>query len=358
MLNAPYASVPIAQPPQRNRFRVKAARRVTLILLVLLIAGAGGAWIDLQQFARRQAGQDDTPVVISVAPGQSFTQLTGELSRHNIISSKYRFRLLARLRGEDKQLKAGEYALASSMTPLQVLDALVRNKVLQYRLTVPEGFNLAQIAAEIARLDLADAAVFKDLVHDPNLAASLGYRADSLEGYLYPETYYFAKDVTPRKIIETMVRRFDAQFPEAWRQRAAQLKMSVHQVVTLASIIEKETGAPQERPLISSVFHNRLKKKMRLESDPTVIYGIKDFDGNLTRNHLITPSPYNTYLIAALPSGPIANPGRAAIEAALFPVQSDFLYFVSKQDGTHTFSRTYREHSAAVRKYQLHRQGQ
>jgi UPF0755 protein len=335
---------------------VKAARRATLILIVLLIAGAAGAWIDLRRFAQRPAGPDDTPVVLSVAPGQSFGRLASELKGHRIVSSTIRFRLLARLRGEDKQLKAGEYALTSTMTPLQVLDTLVRNKVLLYRLTIPEGYNHLQIAAGIASLNLADAVAFQELVNDPGLAASLGHRVDSLEGYLYPETYYFPKGVTARKIIETMVQRFNAQFPEAWRQRAAQLNMSVHQVVTLASMIEKETGASQERPLISSVFHNRLKKKMRLESDPTVIYGLKNFDGNLTRKHLITPSAYNTYLIRALPAGPIANPGRAALEAALFPAQSDYLYFVSKKDGTHTFSKNYREHSAAVRKYQLRRQ--
>lgn len=315
-------------------------------------------WIDLQYFARRPAGSEDTPVVVSVVSGQSLSRVADELSRHGIISSGFRFRLIAHLRGEDKQLKVGEYALTSTMTPLQVLDALVRNKVLLHRLTIPEGFNHAQIAAEIARLELGDAAAFRSLVNDPSLAAGLGHRVASLEGYLFPDTYYFPKGVSARKIIETMVGHFNAQLSQAWRQRSEQLNLSVHQVVTLASIIEKETGDPRERPLISSVFHNRLKKKMRLESDPTVIYGLKDFDGNLTRNHLLTPSAYNTYLIAGLPPGPIANPGRAAIEAALFPVQSDFLYFVSKQDGTHSFSKTYREHSAAVRKYQLRRQGQ
>lgn len=337
---------------------MKAARLVILILLVFLIAGAAGVWIDLQHFARRPAGSEQTPVVISLESGQSFNQMADQLRRHGIISSQFRFRLLAHLRGEDKLLKAGEYALTSTMTPLQVLDALVNNKVLLHRLTVPEGLTQTQIAAEIDRLELADAAAFQTLVNDPSLAAGLGHRVANLEGYLFPDTYHFPKDVTPRKIIETMVGHFNAQLSQAWRQRAEQLNMTLHQVVTLASIIEKETGDPRERPLISSVFHNRLKKKMRLESDPTVIYGIKNFDGNLTRKHLTTPSAFNTYLIAGLPPGPIANPGRAAIEAALFPAQSDFLYFVSKQDGTHIFSKTYRDHSAAVRKYQLRRQGQ
>lgn len=335
--------------------RVKAARRFSLILLMLLAAGAAGVWIDLYRFAHRPAGTDDTPAIIAVAPGETFDHLAATLAQQNIIASERRFRFLARLRGEDKRLKAGEYALVSSMTPVQVLDTLVNNKVMLHRLTIPEGYNLHQIAAEIARLELADAGAFEALAANPAVAAALGHPADTLEGYLYPDTYYFPRGVLPRAIIETMVRRFDAQFPDAWRQQAILLKLSVHQVVTLASIIEKETGAPAERPVIASVFHNRLKKKMRLESDPTVIYGIPEFDGNLTRRHLMTPAPYNTYLIRGLPPGPIANPGRAAMEAALYPAQTDYLFFVSKQDGTHTFSRNYNEHSTAVRKYQLHR---
>ena len=152
-----------------------------------------------------------------------------------------------------------------------------------------------------------------------------------------------------------MVRRFQEVFTPAWEERARERKMTVHQVVTLASIIEKETGAPAERPVISSVFHNRLQKDMRLASDPTVIYGIKDFNGNLTRKDLTTPTPYNTYKIKGLPPGPIANPGADAIQAALYPADTDFLFFVSKRDGTHHFSKTYPEHEKAVRKYQLRR---
>jgi UPF0755 protein len=152
-----------------------------------------------------------------------------------------------------------------------------------------------------------------------------------------------------------MTRRFREAFSDAWRARAHALGMSVHEVVTLASIIEKETGDPAERPLIASVFHNRLERGMRLETDPTVIYGIEDFDGNLTRKHLRTPTPYNTYLNKGLPPGPIASPGKAALEAALYPAESGYLFFVSRKDGTHQFSSTLKEHREAVRKYQLRR---
>ena len=152
-----------------------------------------------------------------------------------------------------------------------------------------------------------------------------------------------------------MVQRFRSVFKPEWEERAASFGFTVHEVVTLASIIEKETGATFERPLISSVFHNRLRKKMRLESDPTVIYGIKDFNGNLTRKHLKTRTPYNTYKIRGLPAGPIANPGRASLEAALFPEKTKYIYFVSKKDRTHYFSTNLKEHNRAVRKYQLGR---
>ena len=157
------------------------------------------------------------------------------------------------------------------------------------------------------------------------------------------------------QIISAMVNRFWSVFTTEWKVRAKDLGFTVHQIVTLASIIEKETGAAFERPIISSVFHNRLKKKMRLESDPTVIYGIKNFDGNLTRKHLSTHTPYNTYKIKGLPAGPIANPGRASLEAALYPERSVFIYFVSKKDNTHYFSTNLKEHNQAVRKYQLRR---
>jgi UPF0755 protein len=183
----------------------------------------------------------------------------------------------------------------------------------------------------------------------------LNVPADSFEGYLFPDTYFFPRGVLAKDIITTMVNRFWTQFGVDWKERADELGLSVHEVITLASIIEKETGVSSERPIISSVFHNRLKKRMRLESDPTVIYGISDFDGNITRKHLDTHTPYNTYRIRGLPPGPIANPGAAAIESALFPAETDYLFFVSKKDRTHKFSTTILEHNRAVRKYQLRR---
>jgi UPF0755 protein len=255
----------------------------------------------------------------------------------------------------DKRLRAGEYRLSAAMTPAQILDVLVQGRSVLYRLTIPEGYTIVQIAQEVARQDLGTAEDVQRLATDPQFVQSHGIEAQTLEGYLFPDTYYFPKDVEPRKIIAKMVERFKAQLQPVWEQRAKELNFSVHQIVTLASIIEKETGAPSERPIIASVFHNRLKKKMRLESDPTVIYGIPNFDGNIKRHHLQTWTPYNTYKIRGLPPGPIANPGRASIEATLYPDQTDFLYFVAKKDGTHHFSTNIKDHNRAVRKYQLRR---
>jgi UPF0755 protein len=216
--------------------------------------------------------------------------------------------MVARLKGYDKRLKAGEYALSATMTPIQIMEKLVKGKVKLYKLTVPEGLNIFQIANLVAEAGFAQNSSFIAAATDADLARKNGITAETLEGYLFPETYYFPKKVSIETVISTMVKRFRKVFNSAWKQRANQLGFSIHQIVTLASIIEKETGAPFERPVISSVFHNRLKRKMRLESDPTVIYGLKNFDGNLKRTHLETPTPYNTYKIRGLPAGPIANP--------------------------------------------------
>lgn len=207
----------------------------------------------------------------------------------------------------------------------------------------------------LERAGLVSAEAFLQAASDPGLIESLGIEGYPFEGYLFPETYNFPKGVTAEQIIKKMVDHFRSVFTPAWTERAHAMGFTIHQVVTLASIVEKETSKPEERPLIASVFLNRLKRRMRLESDPTVIYGIKDFDGNLTRKDLRTMSPYNTYRIKGLPPGPIANPGRASIEAVLYPSEEPYLYFVSKNDGSHHFSPTLREHNRMVRRYQLRR---
>jgi UPF0755 protein len=334
--------------------KLKAFKRISVLLLftVMVLVLLGG--LALRRYAKTPGSHLDRQVVFSIVPGEAFSQLAARLETEGVIISPFKFKLLARLKGADKRLRSGEYQLSSAMTPDQILEVLINGRAFLYRLTIPEGFTARQIAAQIASQGLGNEEEFMRLATDTQIAHDLGIEAQSLEGYLFPDTYYFPKQVAALTIVKKMVERFKEQFKPEWHERAHELNLSVHEVVTLASIIEKETGDPSERPLISSVFHNRLKKKMRLESDPTVIYGIKDFDGNLKRSHLTTPTPYNTYIIKGLPPGPIANPGQAAIEAALYPAQTQYLFFVSKQDHTHHFSATIAEHRRAVRKYQLH----
>jgi UPF0755 protein len=238
------------------------------------------------------------------------------------------------------------------MSPRDILERMAKGLVRLHRLTIPEGLTLSQIAGQIEKAGLARAEDILQRAHDPAYVRAMGIAAPSLEGYLFPETYFFPRSVTADGVITAMLQAFRAAFSPEWQQRALALGLTMHEAVTLASIIEKETGDPSERPLISSVFHNRLKRGMRLETDPTVIYAIPDFNGNLTRKHLETPTPYNTYLIRGLPPGPIANPGKEALKAALFPAQTDFVFFVSKNNGTHQFSTNLADHQRAVRHYQ------
>jgi len=327
-------------------------------IVFLFFAGfctIGFLYLNLMSWADRPMDARAEDQLFTVASGQGLKKTASLLEQKGLISDALYFTLLARIDKKDKLLKAGEYFLSTSMTPREILGQMVQGRVHLYRLTIPEGFNLVQIADAVAEAGLAPAESFLDTTRDPNTAKRLGIAAQTLEGYLFPDTYYFPRGLDSYAIIDTMVQQFRAAFAPHWEERAQALHMTLHEVVTLASIIEKETGAAEERPLISSVFHNRLKKGMRLETDPTVIYGIPDFDGNLTRKHLETYTPYNTYKIKGLPPGPIANPGAQALEAALFPAESDYLFFVSKKNGTHQFSTTIQEHNAAVRKYQLRR---
>lgn len=333
-------------------------KKLLYIFLALFLAGicvVGGLYLHLRSWAERPMAAVGEDKLFTVSPGQRLKQTAKALEQEGLVSDALRFTIVARLDKQARLIKAGEYFFSTALTPREILKQMVEGRVHLYRLTIPEGYNLAQIAATVSAAGLASAKDFLDAARDPATAKRLDITADNLEGYLYPDTYYFPRGLDSTTIIATMVKQLEAAFKPSWRERAKELGMTVHEVVTLASIIEKETGAPDERPLISSVFHNRLKKGMRLETDPTVIYGIAEFDGNLKRSHLTTYTPYNTYRIKGLPPGPIASPGFLALEAALYPAQSNFLYFVSRKDGTHQFSATFRDHNAAVRKYQLRR---
>ena len=326
------------------------------ISIFLIVCAGLGIYTELRMYADAPAEANNSKnVVINVPQGQSLKTTANVLYQESIIKSPLKLVVFARIKGYDKHLKAGEYLLSAAMTPGQILDIMVKGEVKLHKLTIPEGYNIDQIADLVTQAGFGTREAFIRAASDAELAHKMGLEADTFEGYLFPDTYFFPKTATVEKIISTMVQRFWSIFTPEWKARAKSYGFTVHQVVTLASIIEKETGVPFERPRISSVFHNRLRKKMRLESDPTVIYGIKNFNGNLTRKHLKTRTPYNTYKIKGLPAGPIANPGRASLEAALYPEETAYIYFVSKKDNTHHFSTNFTEHNRAVQKYQLGR---
>ncbi|QPJ65754.1 MAG: endolytic transglycosylase MltG [Candidatus Nitrohelix vancouverensis] len=292
--------------------------------------------------------------IVEIPPGASLTSVSRLLFEKNLIRSPSAFRLLAYAQRKQKNIQIGEFELNAGMKPGEILEKITSGQAILHRVTIPEGYRIIEINKILSDEGLAGGEAFIEQVSNPEHLASLGITSGSLEGYLFPDTYHFTRNTSAQVIVETMLNNFKKKiFTEEYLERASEIGYSLHEIITLASVIEKETGAKEERKLISSVFHNRLNKKMRLQTDPTVIYAIKDFDGNLRKKDLYIDSPYNTYRYRGLPPGPIASPGQLAIEAALYPAQTDHLYFVSKQDGTHQFSNNLKEHNRAVHKYQL-----
>lgn len=308
------------------------------------------------------AGEGDE-VRVSIPSGKGFLGVYRTLVDNGVLEEDARFGMLASWRGMSKRLKAGEYVFSRPATPSDVLEKLVDGSTLLHPVTFQEGLTIHQVAKELGRQGWEIQKEFLDLCHDPKFIAELGLHSPSLEGYIFPDTYYLSRSQDARAVLRMMVERFfevsksldllDTPGPEGSGEVAN--KMTLHEVVILASIVEKETGVALERPLIARVFLNRLKRKMRLQADPTVIYGLGDFDGNLTRKDLRTPSAYNTYILAGLPVGPIANPGRDSLQAVLEPAEGDWLYFVARGDGTHSFSTNLKEHNKAVYQFQKKR---
>lgn len=294
--------------------------------------------------------------IIEIKRGMNIREISLLLRREKVIHQAWVFMLLTRLR-PGMVIKAGEYQLDSTakINTLQLLDILQEGKTICRKVTIPEGCNIRQIAAILAEHGIVDEEKFAKAANDPNLARRLGIHSRSLEGYLFPDTYCFSKGLPERFVIETMVARFHKIIPPEWEARSREMGFDLHQIITLASLIEKETSVKEEKFLVSAAYHNRLRDGMRLQCDPTVIYSLKSFDGNLTREHLSIDSPYNTYRIYGLPPGPITNPGEESIKAALYPAKTGYRYFVSKNNGTHQFSYTLKEHNKAVEKYQKRR---
>lgn len=293
---------------------------------------------------------------ILIQPGSSYRAAATLLEDRGIITNKEYFILLGRLMGLDKSIRAGFYSLNTAMRPMQVLDIIGSGRIIEYQVVFPEGHTIQKAAEILDNAGLVNKYDFLRLATDPDYVRGLGLNADTLEGYLFPATYYFPKGISADGIIRRLVSKYKEVMNSDLKARAAQLGMSEHQVVTLASLIEREAMIDSERQLISAVFHNRLKRGMPLQCDPTVIYALQKkgvWNGNIKRSDLRMKDPYNTYIHPGLPPGPIANPGKPSIIAALYPADVDYIFFVSRGDGTHFFSTNLADHNRAVHEYQV-----
>ncbi len=334
--------------------REKKEKLLPAVVLFFLILASIGA-LRLFIFWITPAGKTDNNIVVQIPHGSSFVKAAQLLNDAEVIRSVRLFVLMGKIRRLSSSIQAGELSFRANMTPKEVLDELSRGKAVLYSITVPEGYTVKQIGKLLQEKDLADFDRVVALSEDVEFIHSLDVPADRLEGFLFPDTYAWPKGTSEKQILRRMVEHYKKVFTDDFRTRGNEMGMTELDVVTLASIVEKETGSPDERGLVSAVFHNRLKKRYRLQSDPTVIYGLDDFDGDLKRSHLRKDTPYNTYTRLGLPIGPIANPGAESIRAVLYPEKVPYLYFVSRGDGTHVFSNTLVEHNKAVNTYQLKR---
>jgi UPF0755 protein len=322
---------------------------VGFLLVVFLSLGLG-------LFLVSPADKEGKEEIFVIPQGHSLREIAQDLENRHLVKSKTLFVLWTRVMGYSKEIKSGEYTLSAAMAPAAILEKFRLGKILTHSVTIPEGSTRELIADLLQEKDLAHRDLFLSLTQDPAVLKRYDLPGPSLEGYLFPDTYHFARGIPPSMIIDSMVKRF-RQMVGPLGAQAEQTGMGMEEIVILASIVEKETGHPDERPIIASVFLNRLRQGMRLQSDPTVIYGLENFDGNLRRKDLLEKTPYNTYVIRGLTPGPICNPGLESIKAVISPATTDYLYFVSKNDGSHHFSKTLSEHNRAVDRYQRRRGG-
>ncbi|HMW00031.1 MAG TPA: endolytic transglycosylase MltG [Acidobacteriota bacterium] len=296
--------------------------------------------------------------IIEIESGMGTRGILVRLWQEGVISSRFPLLVYLTVNRNQRPLQAGEYQFESPITPLKVIEKIQRGQVITHELTIPEGLNIFEVENLLKNRDSATPvngqAVVAEL-RNITLIRDLDPTASTLEGYLFPDTYVYARNTTSAQLVTQMVRRFRDVFTPQFQARARELGMSVRQVVTLASLIEKEGKVDEDRALISSVFHNRLKRGMKLDCDPTFMYAAMldgTWDGNVNNpQHRRSLSPYNTYLAPGLPPGPIASPGAKSIQAALYPAESEYIYFVLNEGGKHRFSRTDAEHAAAVAEY-------
>lgn len=321
-------------------------KKLLAAAIVLVVLAGTAALVAAYQFSNI-AVERDTVIQYTVEPGMTLSDVAGELEDRGVVRHAILFEVLARYRGVGHGINAGRYEIESYMDAGQILSMLTEGRILVNRVNVPEGLTIPETARVLRSRIGIDSTTFVQRAADPDKVRSLGIEAPTLEGYLYPATYNMYPDMTVDDILKQMTSRHLQTITEEYRKQAEELGYDLHEIVTLASIIEQEAMVDDERDVISGVFHNRLQRGMRLEADPTVQYGIGRPNMRLYEKHLSHPSPYNTYLHAGLPPGPICSPGEASIHAALYPEEVPYLFFVARGDGRHIFSVTNREHNRA-----------
>jgi UPF0755 protein len=330
--------------------------RITATLFILAAVLIGVAFA---RYAGSPVNHFTVPKIVDIPKGAGFFRITEIMNDAGLVANRPFFWLLALGKGATKQIRAGEYEITGALSPSEILDKLVRGEIKSYTVMLPEDITVNEVARRLLVNKLINEKEFMALAVDKEFLVSLGIEADTIEGYLFPETYQFDRSMTTREVIRIIVRQFWKEITPELRERAEKIGLNLNEWVTLASIIGKESGNKEEKPLISAVFHNRLKRRMKLQSDPTAVYHLEQAGTpvkTVLRSHLQKDTPHNTYRIPGLPPGPIANPGIDSLRAALTPVKTNYLYFVAKNDGAHEFSATLNAHNLAVLKYQINRQ--
>jgi UPF0755 protein len=331
-------------------------KKLGLLLLFVLLAAVGGVAAIYLRAKQPYRGYGGAEQFVDI-PGGSGTRAIGErLVAAGVVRDPVTFRFALWMSGHARVLKAGEYRFEQPMTPLDVIGKLARGDVYVVNVTFPEGLTIEEMSAIFASHGLGSASAFVDAANDVSLIRALDPAAQNLEGYLFPDTYPLPRRADAPRLIRAMVQGFERVLTPALRSAVEARGLSIHQAVTLASIVEKESARTDERPIVAGVYLNRFRIGMALQCDPTVIYALRragTYTGNLHHDDLAFDSPYNTYRYPGLPPGPIASPGRASLEATVHPADVDYLYFVSRNDGSHEFARTLDEHNRNVQKYQV-----
>ena len=332
-------------------------KRAFLVLIALaVVAAAGLAGMLYRQTSEPFKGYEGNEQFVTIEPGSSTRTIAQRLIDAGVVRDDKTFRAALWRSGRARGLQAGEFRFDRPMTPTEVIEKIARGDVYNRRITFPEGLTIQEMARIYEQQKFGKAAAFAAAARDASPIRDIDPAATDLEGYLFPETYALPRDATAAKLVELMVARFRQLFTAEMQQAAQALDLTPRQAVTLASLVEKETAVPSERSMVAAVYLNRLKIGMGMQADPTVIYALQRagrYDGNLRRDDLQFDSPYNTYRYPGLPPGPIASPGLAALQASVAPAKVDYLYFVSRNDGSHVFARTLAEHNENVHQFQV-----